>query len=90
MIDTKLKTVPVDEGWSVHIYDRDRRLRCTLDASHTRSFIVGLGVGLLFTVVGMRLVAPQTTRTAQSAPRLSKLDTNPQPTDLSTFVPWID
>ncbi|EDX86890.1 hypothetical protein S7335_4597 [Synechococcus sp. PCC 7335] len=89
--DPKLKTVSVDEGWSVHVYDRDRRLCCTLDASHARTFVVGLGMGLLFSIVGMRLVAPQTTSAAQSSsPNLSKVREAPRPTDLSTFVPWID
>ena len=73
MQDTKVKSIAsVDEGWSVHVYDRDRHLRCTIDASHCRAFMVGLGTGLLFAIVGMKLVIPEMTRAVQTSPNLTK------------------
>jgi hypothetical protein len=41
----------LDEGWSVQIYGRDRRLICSLEPSHDRFFIVGLAIGLTFGIL---------------------------------------
>ncbi|MEL6222372.1 MAG: hypothetical protein AAFR31_07005 [Cyanobacteria bacterium J06627_8] len=42
---------PVDEGWSVHIYDRQRRLLCALEPSHGWIFFLGCIFGLLLAIV---------------------------------------
>jgi len=54
----KLKS-PVDEGWSVHIYDRQRRLLCALEPSHGWTFLLGWGAGLICAIVWVNL-APAT------------------------------
>jgi len=38
---------PIDEGWSVHIYDRHRRLLCTLAPSHGWMFLLGCVFGIM-------------------------------------------
>ncbi|PSN20129.1 hypothetical protein C7271_03675 [filamentous cyanobacterium CCP5] len=40
-----------DDGWLVQVYGRDRRLLCVLDPSHGWLFLLGLGVGVLLTVI---------------------------------------
>jgi hypothetical protein len=42
--------------WMIHIYDRNRRLRCSLDPSHGWSFLSGTLVGLLLAVLGINLI----------------------------------
>ncbi|MEO0408823.1 MAG: hypothetical protein AAF289_15880 [Cyanobacteria bacterium P01_A01_bin.135] len=46
----------VDEGWSVHIYDRKRHLLCTFEPSHAWVFllggVLGLCLGLFWATVG--------------------------------------
>jgi hypothetical protein len=32
-------------GWAVNIYDRDRRLLCTLEPSHAWAFTIGIVLG---------------------------------------------
>ena len=50
------KTKPsTGEGWAVHVYDSDRRLRFTLEPSHIWAFGWGIGVGLLLALVGSAL-----------------------------------
>ena len=39
------------EGWAVHVYDRDRHLRFTLEPSHIWAFGWGIGVGLLLAII---------------------------------------
>ncbi|MBE9077006.1 hypothetical protein IQ241_06795 [Romeria aff. gracilis LEGE 07310] len=58
---------PLDEAWVVHIYDRNRRLRCTLSPSHVWTFFAGLGMGALAAIVGVNLslsAAPQSSTAA--------------------------
>lgn len=40
----------MNEGWVVHIYDRNRRLLCTLDPSHGWSMLAGLTLGVVLTI----------------------------------------
>lgn len=53
---------PVDEGWSVHIYDRRRRLLCSLEPSHGWTFLLGclLGLGLAITWTNLVHSSPRT------------------------------
>ncbi|MGB3613457.1 MAG: hypothetical protein WBA10_06635 [Elainellaceae cyanobacterium] len=46
------------EGWAIHIYNRDRHLLCTLDPSHGWTFVAGLILGLTVAVVGYNLPDP--------------------------------
>jgi hypothetical protein len=54
---------PVDEGWSIHIYDRRRRLLCSLEPSHGWIFLLGCLVGLGLAITWGNL--------ARSSPSLS-------------------
>ncbi len=49
---TPLRTriAPTREGWSVHIYDRNRRLLCALEPSHAWLFLGGCAVGVLLAI----------------------------------------
>lgn len=49
---------PVGEGWSVHIYDRQRRLLCALEPSHVWIFLLGCTFGLVLAVVWGNLAQP--------------------------------
>ncbi len=55
---------PVDEGWSVHIYDRQRRLLCALESSHIWTFLLGCTFGLLLAVVWGNLAQPSSRSTS--------------------------
>ena len=46
---------PIDEGWSIQIYDRRRRLLCALEPSHGWTFLLGCCVGLVFTIVWVNM-----------------------------------
>lgn len=41
----------IDEGWSVQIYGRDRRLLCSFYPSHGWIFLAGFVFGLLVTLI---------------------------------------
>lgn len=48
----KTKAKPsTGEGWAIHVYDSDRHLRFTLEASHIWAFSWGIGVGILVAIV---------------------------------------
>lgn len=51
MNKTKAK-LSTGEGWAVHVYDSDRRLRFTLEPLHIWAFGWGIGVGILVTIAG--------------------------------------
>jgi len=44
----------IDEGWSIQIYGRDRRLICSLHPSHGWTFLTGFFIGLFLalTLIG--------------------------------------
>ncbi|MGB3612953.1 MAG: hypothetical protein WBA10_04100 [Elainellaceae cyanobacterium] len=41
---------PVEEGWSIHVYDCKRHLLCTLEPSHGWVFVFGCLFGLLVAI----------------------------------------
>jgi hypothetical protein len=49
----------IDSGWTVHIYNRQRQLLCTLNPSHGWSFAAGAVVGILLAIVGFNLSSSQ-------------------------------
>ena len=53
MKDTKLRTSTksIKEGWSIHVYDQERRLRCTIEPSHGRALGLGVVIGVFMTIV---------------------------------------
>ncbi|MEM6425820.1 MAG: hypothetical protein AAF651_06880 [Cyanobacteria bacterium P01_C01_bin.73] len=62
----KLKE-PIDEGWSVHIYDRRRRLLCTLEPSHGWVFLLGCLFGLGLAITWANLAQPRSAPAANAA-----------------------
>ncbi|MEL6222375.1 MAG: hypothetical protein AAFR31_07020 [Cyanobacteria bacterium J06627_8] len=42
---------PVNEGWSVVVYNGDRRLLCSLHPSHGWIFAIGLGLGCVLGII---------------------------------------
>lgn len=44
----------LDDGWSIQVYSRDRRLVCSLYPSHGWVFMIGIVLGFLVTAVGFR------------------------------------
>ncbi|MEM6253558.1 MAG: hypothetical protein AAF821_11605 [Cyanobacteria bacterium P01_D01_bin.156] len=58
---------PVDEGWSVHIYDRQRRLLCALEPSHGWIFLLGCAFGLVLAIIWFN-VAPNSETTVPREP----------------------
>lgn len=65
----------IDEGWVVHVYGRDRRLLCSLERSHSWSFLIGLAVGL---ILGLG-VAAVSLRSESSTPQSQPLPTPMEP-----------
>jgi hypothetical protein len=53
------------EGWAIHVYSCDRRLLCTLEASHGWMFIAGLALGLTLGIIGYNLPPRPTIATPQ-------------------------
>lgn len=49
----------LDTGWTIHIYNRQRQLLCTLGPSHAWSFAAGTAAGILLAVMGFNLSIPQ-------------------------------
>ena len=47
---TKLRPSTTKEGWSVHVYDQERRLRCTIEPSHCWALGLGLALGVFITL----------------------------------------
>ncbi|MGF1538207.1 MAG: hypothetical protein ACFB4J_17220 [Elainellaceae cyanobacterium] len=59
---------PVDEGWSIHVYDRKRRLLCTLEPSHGWAFGLGCIFGLLIAMAWGNLVHHSRSATPANSP----------------------
>ncbi len=57
----------IDEGWSVQIYGRDRRLLFSLYPSHAWTFLAGLVIGLLFALVAAQHSTPPSSLTSPSS-----------------------
>jgi hypothetical protein len=49
----------LNSGWTVHIYNGERQLLCTLGPSHGWSLAAGTAVGILFAIIGFNLSNPQ-------------------------------
>jgi tetrahydromethanopterin S-methyltransferase subunit F len=60
----------IDEGWSIQIYGRDRRLLCSLYPSHGWTFLAGFVVGLLLalSMVGHHLTQASSFASPSSSP----------------------
>ncbi|MFK8184936.1 MAG: hypothetical protein AB8B99_16315 [Phormidesmis sp.] len=74
MDKTKIKP-SISEGWAVHVYDRDRHLRFSLEPSHLWAFSWGLGIGILLAILGATFinVVPNTSSGSND-------EANPSPT----------
>lgn len=63
MMQPKQSNHDVQEGWMIHVYGGDRRLLCSLEASHIWFFIGGLVVGLFLAGIVASSQRPATTPT---------------------------
>lgn len=63
-----------DNGWSVQIYSRDRRLLCSFYPSHGWVLLIGIALGFSLAFVGLR---------SQSTARPSP----PEPAPIETPLP---
>ena len=59
---------PVDEGWCVHIYDRQRRLLCTLEPSHGWIFLLGCIFGLVLAIAWVNIAQPSSETPSPRSP----------------------
>ncbi len=78
MKDTKAKT-STKEGWSIHVYDQERHLRCTIEPSHGWAMGLGLVLGILVTVLVTNIDLPikvQTPPVKLSEPSLDPTEEN--------------
>jgi hypothetical protein len=58
----------LDNGWSVQVYSRDRRLLCSLYPSHGWAFLMGIVLGFVVALVSLSgQVSTQSSHTAQSS-----------------------
>ncbi|MEM8806632.1 MAG: hypothetical protein AAGF01_11450 [Cyanobacteria bacterium P01_G01_bin.38] len=96
MKNVKVNTA-LDEGWTVHVYDRNRRLRCTLDTSHGWVFGTGVGLGILVALLGVNLNLSTNAPTSEppiSSPSPAALPSAPtvisQPAQTNDFLFWVD
>jgi len=65
----------IDEGWSVQIYGRDRRLLCSFYPSHGWTFLAGFVVGLLLALI---MVGNQSNKVSSlTSPASSPTNLNP-------------
>lgn len=82
MKDTQVKApVGVNEGWAIHIYDRDRHLLCSLEPSHGWVFCTGIGLGIVAAIIGSHLgrsVSPQVSA-APAPTAIAEPSTTPSP-----------
>lgn len=53
--DSLNSTNSINEGWSIHVYDRHRRLMLTLEPTHGWIFLLGCGLGMLLAVVWVNI-----------------------------------
>ena len=69
MKDTKLapSTTSIREGWSIHVYDQERRLRCTIEPSHARALGLGIVLGIFVTIVITNINLPVEFKTSPAS-----------------------
>ncbi len=61
------------EGWLVQVYGGDRRLICIIEPSHAWAFLLGCGIGILFTVAWVNLASFSSSRTYAPATTVPEL-----------------
>lgn len=83
MNKTRMKP-SIDEGWAVHVYDSDRRLRFTLEPSHIWAFIWGIGVGLLVAIVWSALYSASHSLSTNTE-HLTNLSPSPETSSIEGF-----
>lgn len=66
------------DGWAIHIYDRNRRLLCTLEPLHGWIFAAGIGVGLVLALALSSMTVPSAPR---PVPQVSPTMTAPLQVD---------
>ncbi|HHP7245220.1 MAG TPA: hypothetical protein ACFE0H_11100 [Elainellaceae cyanobacterium] len=64
----------LDNGWSIQIYSRDRRLLCSLYPSHGWVFLGGMMVGFIVALIGLSGQIPTPSSPSMSAPMTAPLN----------------
>lgn len=64
----------LDNGWSVQIYSRDRRLLCSLYPSHGWALLIGMMLGLILALVGSSSQVHPSSPPSVSTPADAPLD----------------
>lgn len=72
-VPKQLQKMP-DEGWSILIYSRDRRLLCSLDPSHGWTLLAGILLGFIFALVSTSARIPAQPSAPISAPMNAPLN----------------
>ncbi len=75
---------PTGEGWAVHVYDSDRRLRFTLEPSHIWAFSWGIGGGLLVAILWSVLYSASHSCSSNTEP-LTNLPPTPETSSREVF-----
>lgn len=91
----KVKPPPTSEGWSIHVYDGDRHLCCTIEPSHGWALGIGIGTGILMSVLFSNLAVTADSQNPAGAPPRqtapSTAESMPaQSTPVNLTPPWID
>ena len=65
----------LDSGWSIHVYNNQRKLLCSFCPSHGWSFAAGTAVGIVLAVMGFNLAPAQMPEpmTGEAAPQTAPL-----------------
>lgn len=75
MNNTKAKP-STGEGWAIHVYDRDRHLRFTLEPSHIWAFSWGMGVALFASILWSVLYSASHSCSSNTKPLTNPAETS--------------
>ncbi len=87
----KIKPPPTNEGWSIHVYDSDRHLCCTIEPSHGWALGIGVGAGILISVLFSNLAAatnPQ--KPTVERPSSTAAPSTAESISENLMPPWVD
>ncbi|MEL6602051.1 MAG: hypothetical protein AAFP20_02360 [Cyanobacteria bacterium J06614_10] len=89
MNDLQERTIPAQEGWSIHIYNGNRHLLCTVGPSHGWAFGLGILTGGLMLLTFSNLRWPSSTNISTPDTTPSNSLPSPETTDSSSLKPSI-
>ncbi len=86
----KVKPPPTSEGWSIHVYDGDRHLCCTIEPSHGWALSIGIVAGILMSVLFSNLTVTANSQNPARAPQRQTAPSTAKSTPVNLTPPWID